>query len=279
MSECKFQFSEEEMKALAAEGTIMQKGLVMDEMEGIWLAWETYPEAVQALLPPVLGFAAPVIMTYIVKANTEFGGAYNEAALMVLCHHEGKPGAYLQSILLEGPAAPQAAFLGREMAGMPKKICDSISLSEEDGRAHARIVKSGSLVLECDVELGEYNTPAGNEVFAGNVVGEKVHGGFTYLIKGNLEQAEDGHMFFENGRLLSTESDSLYERWTPGTASVTLHECEDAPWASLPVRQVLAAGWGKYSMFNFTTSKVCDIDIEENLPYLLRARYDKELFA
>lgn len=274
-----FAFTDEEYSRQYSDRGILKNGLVMDEMEGIWLAWETEPEAVQALLPDTLDFIAPVVMSYIVKADTAFAGAYNEAALIVMAAHDGVPGGYLQSILLEGPGAPQAEYLGREMAGMPKKLCDAIVVENDGATAHASITKSGVTLLDCTVDLGEYNTPAGNEVFGDHIVGETVPGGLTYLIKYNLEQYPDGHMGFENGRLLTTSNDTRYETWTPGTASITLTDCPDAPWASLPVKTVLAGGFGKYSMFNFTTEKVCDIDIDRNIKALLKTRFDSRLFV
>ena len=68
----KFYLTQDEYKKLYSDGAIFNTGLEMNEMEGIWLAWETDPEAIKALLPPALGFVAPVVMTYIVNANTKW---------------------------------------------------------------------------------------------------------------------------------------------------------------------------------------------------------------
>ena len=65
----KFYLTQDEYKKLYSDGAIFNTGLEMNEMEGIWLAWETDPEAIKALLPPALGFVAPVVMTYIVPAS------------------------------------------------------------------------------------------------------------------------------------------------------------------------------------------------------------------
>lgn len=257
---------------------ILKNGLVMDKMEGIWLAWATDPAAVQATLPPCMDFATPVVLCYIVKADTKFAGAYNEAAMIIPCVYQGKPGAVLQSLLLCGPGAPQALYFGREMASMPKKICDDIQIELGDTTASATVVKSGVEMLKCQLDLGEYNTPAGLEMFGTNIPGQPFHQE-SFLMKYNLEQYDDGHMSFENGRVLVTENDTLYETWTPATAQVQLAECADAPWASLPVGQVLAAGVGTYSMYNFVTYKAGDFDIDANMPYLLRARFDQKVFA
>ena len=78
----KFYLTQDEYKKLYSDGAIFNTGLEMNEMKGIWLAWETDPEAIKALLPPALGFVAPVVMTYIVNANTKFAGTYNEVALL-----------------------------------------------------------------------------------------------------------------------------------------------------------------------------------------------------
>ena len=54
-----FQLSPEEFARQYADDGILKNGLVMDDMEGIWLAWATDPAAVQAMLPPAVEFAAP----------------------------------------------------------------------------------------------------------------------------------------------------------------------------------------------------------------------------
>lgn len=48
----KFYLTQDEYKKLYSDGAIFNTGLEMNEMEGIWLAWETDPEAIKALLPP-----------------------------------------------------------------------------------------------------------------------------------------------------------------------------------------------------------------------------------
>ncbi|MDO4891305.1 MAG: acetoacetate decarboxylase family protein, partial [Coriobacteriaceae bacterium] len=174
--------------------------------------------------------------------------------------------------------AYQALYFGREMAGMPKKICDDVIVELGEETASATIVKSGVEVLKCQLQIGEYNTPAGNEMFGANVPGQPFHQD-SFLMKFNLEQYDDGHIGFENGRMLVTENDTCYEYWKPATAEIQLSECADAPWASLPVAQVLAAGVGKYSMYNFITYKIGEFDAEENAPYLLRARFDGKLLV
>ena len=274
-----FQLTPEEYARQFEGDAVLKTGLVMDDMDGVWLAWETDPTAVQAMLPPAMDFAAPIVMSYLVNADTKFAGPYNEAALIIPCVYNGEPGAILQSLLLEGPGAPQALYFGREMAGMPKKICDAVNVEIGKTAASASIVKDGIKILDAKLELGAYNTPAGEQFFGANVPGVETHGGKTFLMKYNLEQYDDGHMGFENGRVLVTESDTKYETWTPATATIELAECENAPWASLPVKQVLAAGVGKYSMYNFVTYKVGEFDLDANMPYLLRARFDSGLFA
>lgn len=273
-----FAMTPEEYAALYTGDHIIKHGLEMNMMEGIWLAWETDPEAVAAALPPVLQFAAPIVMAYIVKADTEFAGAYNEACMIVPCAYEGRPGAIQLSILLEGPGAPMASCMGREMAGMPKKACDSIIVEKNGDTAHGAIIKDGVTLLDCSLKLGSYNTPAGEQMFGANVPGNVVKND-TFLLKYDLEQADDGHMYFDNGRVLVTHSNSEYEYWMPASAEVTLTPCNNAPWASLPVKQVLAAGFGKYKMDGFTTERIGDMDTEENMPWLLKARYDDKLFG
>ena len=56
-------------------------------------------------------------------------------------------------------------------------------------------------------------------------------------------------------------------------------EVSRAPRGLVPLAQVLAAGVGKYSMYNFITYKIGEFDAEENAPYLLRARFDGKLLV
>lgn len=278
MSQNAFCLSEDNYKTLFGKDHILGHGLEMNEMEGIWLAWETDPEAVAAALPPALQFAAPIVMAYVVKCDTEFAGAYDEACMIVPCAYEGRPGGYQMSILLEGEGAPMASCMGREMAGMPKKSCDAIDVVKDGDSVHATIVKDGVVVLDAKVRLGQYNTPAGKDLFGANEPGNVARAD-TFLLKYNTEQAEDGHMYFDDGRVLVTSGATEYEHWMPGSAELTLTPCENAPWASLPVKQVLAAGFGKFKMDQFITEKIGEFDAEATMPWLLRARYDKGLFA
>lgn len=271
-----FAMPKEAYEGLFAKEHILGHGLEMNEMEGIWLAWETDPEAVAAALPPALQFAAPIVMAYVVKCNTEFAGAYDEACMIVPCAFEGRPGGYQVSILLEGEGAPMAAFMGREMAGMPKKFCDAIDVAKDGDLVRATIVKDGVTVLDAKVKLGEYNTPAGNDLFGAYEPGN-VSRADTFLLKYNTEQADDGHMYFDNGRVLVTSGATVYDHWTHGTAELALTPCKNAPWASLPVKQVLAAGFGKFTMDKFVTEKIGEFDAHATMPWLMPARYDEGL--
>lgn len=276
MSMNNFAISKEAYEGLNNTQHVLGHGLEMNEMEGIWVAWETDPEAVSAALPPALQFAAPIIMAYVVKCDTEFAGAYNEACMIVPCAFEGRPGGYQMSLLLEGKGAPMAFCMGREMAGMPKKFCDAVNVSKDGDVVQANIVKDGITVLDASVKLGQYNTPAGEQMFGGNEPGN-VSRADIFLLKYNTEQADDGHMYFDNGRVLVTSGATAYEHWTPGTAELALKPCENAPWVSFPVKQVLGAGYGKFAMKEFTTEKIGEFDAEANMPWLLRARYDDGL--
>jgi len=277
MSDLTFQMTDGEYKSLFKQDKTLGHGLTMDDMEGVWLAWETDPKALEAVLPPIFGYVAPIVMCYVMKCGTTFTAAYDEACTIVLASYKGEPAALQTSMLLCGDGAPQAAFLGREMAGMPKKICDDISVTRDGDSAHATIVKDGVTILSCALELGAYNTLGGDQVFTDWADGAVIPSA-TWLPKFNLEQYEDGHMGFENGRLLKTVAQSFYETWIPATAEITLQSCENAPWGCLPVRTVIAGGYAKYAMRGFRTFKIDDVDAQKLAPYMLRPRYDAALF-
>ena len=274
MNNISFLLTPEEIKTYQAKGTTFGDGLKMDQEEGIFVAWVSNPEKVQKILPPPLKMLAPVATVYINNIDgTNFSTAYREACLIIPVLYNDAPGAYLVSLFVHGPGGAQAAFLGREMAGLPKKFADNISLTRVGDTVKAYVEKDGVRFIDVDMEIGAYNTPDAEQVFAGNKSGAVV-GGDSYFIKFDLEQDETGKMNFSNSRINMSTSKTLYHEWLPSSAKVTLQPAANAPWSELEVVQVLGAGYAKYGMYDFVTSELGKLNTEEVMPYLITARYD-----
>lgn len=272
-----FGMSPDEIRAMRGPGTTLDAGLKMEREEGIFVTWATDPEKLQAVLPPPLTMAAPAVTAYVVNIDgTNFGSAYREAALLAPVMLNGTFGMYLISLFVQGPGAEQAALLGREMAGLPKKFSETVRVDRIGDTVHAYAVRGGVRVVDVTARIGEYNTPAAQEIFAANTAGAEVRGE-SFFYKFDLDQIEDGSMQFTRARVIQATNTTVYEDWLPATATVELGESANDPWAGLPVGVVLGAGYTRFKMVDFVSTKVADVEADEVMPYLLKARYDSDL--
>lgn len=279
MNNTSFVLSPEEVKSYKSPGTPLGSGLAMGKMEGIFVSWVTNPAKVQKMLPPPFKMLAPVATVYVVNIDdTNFGPSYSEAALIIPVFYEGAPGAYLASLLLQGTGAPMAAFLGREMAGLPKKFTDDVKVARIGDSVSAFVVKDGVRVIDVEMELGTYNVPDAVQIYGRNVPGESVPGD-SFFIKVDLDQVETGALNFSNARVIKSSGSTNFKAWSPASAKVTLQPCTNAPWADLEVLQVLGGGYSIHSMTDFVSSEIAKLNTEEVMPYLLTARYDIDIIG
>jgi|GEM_PF-746386 len=279
MSNYKFHMSKSEYKDFFDQNNSFTSGMEMQKMDGIFVSWATNPEKIQAMLPPCFEMAVPVVTTYIVNIDaTNFAPIYNEAALIVPVVYKGVPGGYLQSLLLTGLGEPMATYMGREVVGLPKKKADAISITRHGDIVKAYVEKDGVRFIDIEMEIGQYNTKDGEQVFGGNASGAKVSNMLTYYLTYSIEHDKEGKMRFDNAKLLKSTNDTSYKVWLPATANVTLKPTINAPWADLEVIQVLGGGYSNHAMDNFHTFFVEDLDADSIMPYLLKARYDSAVF-
>ncbi|NTW42794.1 MAG: acetoacetate decarboxylase family protein [Cellulomonadaceae bacterium] len=210
-----YRMTDEEVLAMRAPGSTLDDGLKMEREEGIFVTWITDPEKVQAIIPPPLTMVAPAVTTYIVNIDgTNFGPAYREAALLVPVSYEGTVGMYLVSLFVQGLGAEQAALLGREMAGLPKKFADTVRVDRIEDTVHAYAERGGVRVVDVTARIGEYNTPDALQIFGGNTAGARVPGE-SFFFKVDLDQIEDGSLQFTRGRLTQATSATVYDEWLP----------------------------------------------------------------
>jgi acetoacetate decarboxylase len=100
----------------------------MNNEEGLYLYWETDPAAARRVLPPVLELpdpAHPISMVYVVNIREPtFAPWYMEGGICLLSA-TAKPGVFP-----EPPAQRPARKWprrGRELSGLPKKVCERMS--------------------------------------------------------------------------------------------------------------------------------------------------------
>jgi acetoacetate decarboxylase len=254
--------------------SLFSKGCEMRNEEGMFVCWETRMEVLQKIMPPCFTLLAPMVTAYIISMpDNNFGVGYKECALIVPVSYDGTPGVYFRSHFLNGSGAAGGTFVGRELAGFPKKLCENITIRRQADHFHGYCEKDGVRFLDIEATLGEYNAPEAASIFAANEAGEKSMG-IMYLIKWDIEEDASGRVGFENARLVSNYADTTYTEWTRATATVTLRSTENAPWAELEVVRVLGAGYGKFENTGSSCKLLAQLDAKELEPYMMTSHYD-----
>ena len=112
--------------------------------------WETKQEIIEKLLPPPLEpFEKPIARAYVAHfPRTNFGEAYKESALMLLCQYKGEVGVYILAMHVD---SDMAMALGREMFGYPKKMAE-IKLKKRVG-ASGSGKRRGTKVVEMQSKI------------------------------------------------------------------------------------------------------------------------------
>lgn len=253
----------------------------MNNQEGIAFAYLTDQATLEELIPEPLKLVAPIVAGYVVHmGNPSFGDPYLEESLFAFVSYKDKMvGAYPISLLLHGPGAENGVLAGREGAGIPKKLADSIDLRRSDKTASAVVMRHGKKLLDVTWTAGEVNEPA---------MLAKVGGQFkpgveaemnSFFYKYVINQHSDGTNHFSDVHLLDTQLKSLIDSVEMGSLSIDLESSEDDPFGELKVLKPLGAGWFHMktsTMFN--TLDLAEVDADKTIPKLLSARYDRGFF-
>ncbi|MFV0441016.1 MAG: acetoacetate decarboxylase family protein [Lachnospirales bacterium] len=248
----------------------------MNNQEGIYVCWSTDPKVVKRILPPPLEMVGPVVFAYIINIQeATFCSRYTEGAMAIPATYNGVQGLYWTSFMLGGPGAQMGTFAGREVGGIPKKIADEIRVERSGNYAHAYVERHGIRIIDVELDItGKYNNIAAKGVFGEPVKDlEVLLNGFFY--KYDVNKNEDGIVEFSDGRLITVAFDTVYDKWEKGEAKVTLTDSIEDPWAELEVIEVLGAGYCRNSIDLSKSTKLTDVNLDEVLPYILNARFDK----
>jgi hypothetical protein len=83
---------------------------------------------------------------------------------------------------------------------------------------------------------------------------------------------------FVNGALTTNLCEYNYHAWEPAYVDLKLHSSPDDPWGELPINTIIGGAYSKNDLIVHKCNKICDLDAEELMPYLLTAYYDRTMF-
>ncbi|MDR3308105.1 MAG: acetoacetate decarboxylase family protein [Coriobacteriales bacterium] len=274
MSNCSFVKTDKEM-AYVQDGA---NAAWMKNCEGLYVAWSADAAILAKVVPAPLKLAAPLVIAYVIEThNPTFSTAYKEAALLIPVTNGDKGGNYSVALLLTGSDNPVTT--GREEFGIPKKNASAIELRRLGDKAYATVERMGVQILDIEVELGNYNTEMGANVFGNRVLNEFIDG-VSYFHKFDIDQDSQCNVSFSNLRLINVRSCLRYHTWEPGAAQVELKPSINDPWAELAVLQPLGAAWATFDLGLLgCQEQIALSNIDEVIPRLIAGRYDSPFFG
>lgn len=253
----------------------------LNNMEGLYLFWETDPAAARRVLPPPLDLldpAHPIAMVYVVNIREPtFTPWYMEGGLMLLCRYGELVGTYFLNLQLSGPGALMAMCSGREFSCLPKKMCERIVVERNGDWASASIERKGRCIFSVEVELGVYNAPRLEAMCKDIGPGYKSRNS-CLVFQYECNQGT-GPATFSKVRLLNYDSIMDYRSWEP--ARITALQMEpslDDPWAELAVVNPLGAGYAVCSNPVLGVSPLAEFqggEADNLFSYLFSGRWDR----
>ena len=252
---------------------------LMDEQEGIYMAYLTDPAAIARILPPPLKpFMMPVVTLSVCHIHKPtFADDYYESILGVYAMYGKTLGLYPISLVLGGPGAEMAVQCGRDNGSIPKKLGAEFVMRRSGNTVTAGVTRRGTQLVNLKLELGRYNSPLTHALYQAPAPGKRIFGGGFYF-HFDREPDENGISHFMNGALLQNLCEYNYKTWEPGFAELTLKSSADDPWAELPISTVIGGAYSQNSLLVHKLNMVEHLSAEEIVPYLLTARYDRTVF-
>jgi acetoacetate decarboxylase len=249
--------------------------------EGLILYWETDPAAARRILPPPLELLDPEHPTaygYVVNIREPtFAPWYMEACIGLLCRHRETAGVTLLNLQLSGPGAPMAMVSGREMTGLPKKLCERIVVERTDDYARAFVEAKGRRILDVEVELNPPHMPELAEIaMSKRGTQEKAS---TFLFSYETSEAADKSVTLSKARLISYDGVMAYNSAEAAAIkSLVMAPSLDDPWAELAVVKPTGAMWSVYSnpvLGKSTLAEFEGAEADKLFSYLFAGRWDR----
>ncbi|NHK31225.1 MAG: hypothetical protein FK730_07730 [Asgard group archaeon] len=228
--------------------------------------WETKPEIVERLLPPLLEpNDKPIVYAYTaIFGRTNFGiSTYKESAVFLLCKYKGEVGAYNLSMPVDNDIA---MALGREFFGYPKKM-GAIHLEKSKGKAIGWTERHGIRIVEMkasflreinekksiELGLGEFHTT--NTVF---LIKHFPHPNYPNL---------SSNRFDYKPRLVKAPIEAITTSMFVGKGSIKFQPSDDDPWHELKVEKLLGASYKTGVTKMLPGEFLTEIEPEEFMPY------------
>jgi len=277
MSENNYSFK---LSAEEVSRFVNSPGSIMYDQEGVVCAFMTDPEVIARILPPPLKpFSAPIATFSLCHVkNPNFTEPYYEAVLGVYAVLGDKVGSYPLSLILDGKGAEMGQLIGREKAAWPKKTGAQFTLNNDGETITATLCRNGVQLANLKVKLGEYNNnnPLMGQLYKNPGPGV-VTSGTGYCYKFGYTPDENSKLVFGTCSVIGNVCEYHYKDWKPGTAELTLNSGKDDPWGELPVKAVIGGAYTYSDLHLPACYHMADVDINEALPYVLTARYDRTL--
>lgn len=253
----------------------------MRGQEGVYMAYLSYPEAIEKLLPaPLEPFMLPVVTVSVchIKDPT-FADNYYETILGVYCTYKGQVGLYTISLLLGGPGAEMATQLGRDNSAIPKKLdAEFFIRKNDDGKVTVGVSRRGYQIVDAELQLGSYNSPLTHVLYQAPAPG-KVTSGSGYYFHFDRLPDETGKFVFKNTGLIRNVCNYTYDAWTPGYINkLELHSSPDDPWGCLPVNTIIGGAYAENNLLITSLEYLEDVDPEELMVKVIPAWYDQTAF-
>lgn len=253
----------------------------MNDQTGITFAYATDPAALSAMIPAPLKLVAPIVVGYVAKmGKPTFGPEYMEQTLYAMVSYDGKMvGAYPFQLLLSGDGAEAGLTVGRDGAGIPKKLADDITLNRDGETASATVTRHGVKLLDLKWQAGAINEPSFMAQFAGMMKPGEPNETMSFFLNYALDQTPDGANHFTDVELLGTQMTSVADAMEPGSIDLKLASSPDDPLASLPVLKPLGGAWYHFATSTMhNTMHLAKVDAATAAPYLIAGRYDRATY-
>lgn len=262
----------EQMEKFIADGT-------MGDQEGVYFSYVTDPDAVRAILPPMFEVVSPVVTVYVINmGKPAFTAQYNEASLMLQAKYGDVVGTYFVSLMLTGRGGEMGMSAGRDVFGLPKKLCSAIDIQREGDDVKIRVVRHEHVLLDLGLKIGPCNDEIGIKIY-GDITPGFEREGKSFVFRYSPVVTED-NVVVKNITLDLFKSKTIYHRWeTASIEHIELGGGEFDPWDSLPVVKPLGAGYGVNDNLFLGSETLAELDGDEVFPYIFKGFYDMGTIA
>jgi len=237
--------------------------------------------SIKALIPPPLELADPALLIIYVSniKNPTFAEPYMEGGIGVLTKLTDSSGTtytglYYFNLQLWGQGSQNATFMGREEAGLPKKIANSISLKRIYDKVFFNVERNGVVLLDAQLKIGYYN----DSMFSNGLENIDPQKGLlqesaVLTHRYNIDDANGLH----NMNIFYYNSPTFYYHYEPAYAQVKLQSSTYDPWGEIKIAKILGGSWARNdnyvvnvtNIYSYPNTQTWDI-----MRYLYAGRFD-----